>query len=192
MSKHKGLHFSKQKKKINPIIFKEIFSWIFGIITSIFIAGVMVYFLGMSTDVVGISMEPTLYHGQNIFVNRFAYTLSSPKKGDVIVFLPNGNKNSHYYVKRVIARPGDTVKIDNGICYVNGEECSFITSKILDAGIAENEFKIESGKYFCIGDNPNNSEDSRSANIGAVDEKDIIGKVWFRAKIHEESMGFVK
>ena len=192
MARNKGLTFYKRKKKISSGVIKEIFSWIFGIAVAIFIAVVLVFFFGMSTNVVGVSMEPTLYNGQQIFINRFFYILSTPKSGDVVVFLPNGNENAHYYVKRVVAVPGDRIRIENGVMYVNGLESEWITEKILEPGIAENEFTLNSGEYFCIGDNPNNSEDSRSANIGPVSETDIIGEVWFHMGSNGEGMGFVK
>lgn len=192
MAKNKGLSFYRRKKKISPAHVREVFSWLFGIFTAVFIAVVLNVFLGMTTNVVGVSMEPTLYNGQQIFINSFLYLISSPKKGDVIVFLPNGNENSHYYVKRVVAVPGDSVAIDGGILYVNGEESPWVEEKLAEAGIAAEEFTIENGEFFCIGDNPGNSEDSRSANIGPVKEEDIIGKVWFRASYEETGMGFVK
>ena len=192
MAQNKGLSFYKRKKKISSAVIREIFSWIFGVAVAVLIAGVLVFFMGMTTNVVGVSMEPTLYNGQQIFVNRFAYMLFSPKAGDVIVFLPNGNENSHYYVKRVVAAEGDNIRIADGVLYVNGLESEWITEKILDSGIAENEFTLKNGEVFCIGDNPNNSEDSRSANIGPVSEDDIIGRVWFHMKSEAEGMGFVK
>ena len=192
MSRNKGLSFYKRKKKISSAVIREIFSWIFGIGVSVFLAAVLVFFLGMSTYVVGVSMEPALYNSQQIFINRFTYVLSSPKRGDVVVFLPNGNENSHYYVKRVVAVPGDRIWIKDGVLYVNGLECEWNTDKILEAGIAENEFVLESDEYFCLGDNVNNSEDSRSANIGPVNEKDIIGKSWFHMRGEEDGIGFVK
>ena len=192
MTNNKGLSFYRRKKKISSTVIKEIFSWIFGIAASIFLAMVLVYFLGMSTNVVGVSMEPTLYNSQQIFINRFTYVLSSPKRGDVVVFLPNGNENAHYYVKRVVAVPGDKVLIQNGVLYVNGLESEWSTDKILEAGIAENEFTLESDEYFCLGDNINNSEDSRSANIGPVSESDMLGKVWFHLGSGDEGIGFVE
>ena len=192
MAKNRGLSFYKRKKTISTAHVREVFTWLFGIMAAIFIAVVLNVFLGMSTSVVGVSMEPTLYNGQQIFINSFVYLISSPKAGDVIVFLPNGNENAHYYVKRVTAVPGDRVLISGGILYVNGEESPWVTEKLVNAGIAANEFTLENGEYFCIGDNPGNSEDSRSANVGPVKETDIIGKVWFRAPYQEEGMGFVK
>ncbi|MGN1145809.1 MAG: signal peptidase I [Acetatifactor sp.] len=192
MARNKGLSFYRRRKKLNRLVVKEVCSWIFGIVTAVFIAGVVVFFLGMSTNVVGVSMEPTLYNGQKIFVNRFIYILSSPKRGDVVVFLPNGNENAHYYVKRVVAVPGDRLKIQEGVLYVNGEESKWVFEKILDSGIAANELVLGSGEYFCIGDNPNNSEDSRSANIGFVEEEDIIGEAWFCMSGGDSKAGFIK
>lgn len=192
MAKIKGLTFYKRRKKISSAFVREIFSWGFGIFSAVFIAVVLNLFLGMATQVVGVSMEPTLYNGQTIFINRFIYLISSPKKGDVIVFLPNGNENAHYYVKRVVATPGDSVEIRDGVLFVNDEESEWTMEKLLDAGIAANRFVLGNREFFCVGDNPGNSEDSRSANIGPVKESDIIGKVWFRAPCTELGMGFVK
>ena len=137
-------------------------------------------------------MEPNLENGQKIYINRFAYTLTTPKVGDVIVFLPNGNQNSHYYVKRVIAGPNDKLQIIDGICFVNGSESPYITTKIWDAGIAENEIVLDVGEYFCIGDNPNNSEDSRSGNIGPVKKNAIVGKVWFHMASDRLGIGLME
>lgn len=192
MAKQKGLSFYRRRKKISSALVREVFSWIFGILAAIFIAAVLSFFFGMKTSVVGVSMEPTLYNEQDILVNRFLYVFSAPKRGDVVVFLPNGNENAHYYVKRVVAVPGDKVLIQDGVLYVNGLESKWVTEKLQDAGNAANELVLGSGEYFCIGDNPGNSEDSRSANIGPVKEKDIIGKVWFHTACEEAGLGFVK
>ena len=192
MAKSKGLSFYKKKKKISSAAVREVFSWILGVLASVFIAGVLVYFYGMTTRVVGVSMEPTLYNEQEVFVDRFLYVIMSPHRGDVVVFLPNGNENAHYYVKRVVAIPGDKVLIQSGVFYVNGIESPWVTERLTDPGIAGNEITLGSGEYFCIGDNPGNSEDSRSANIGLVQEADIIGRAWFRAPCEELGMGFVK
>lgn len=193
MARQKGLSFYRRKKKISSAVLKEIFSWIFGIVVAIFIGVVVTWFLGMRTAVVGDSMEDSLYSGQEILIDRFRYVLSSPKSGDVVVFLPNGNEKAHYYVKRVVAVPGDTVLIENGELYVNGVACHWTEDeRILDAGIAENTLTMQKGEYFCVGDNINNSEDSRSANIGPVKESDIVGKVWFALSGDEGKFGFVE
>lgn len=108
-----------------------------------------------------------------------------------MVFLPNGNTNTHYYVKRVVAVPGDTVLIQNGVLYVNGMASAWVDMKIMDPGIAEVELVLELDEYFCMGDNPGSSEDSRSANIGPVKERDIIGEAWLHLGSDEAGMGLV-
>jgi signal peptidase I len=176
-----GLNFGKQRKKFNFPLFKEILSWIFEIIVIIGIAYVAVSSLGYRTNVVGQAMEPTLEAGQHILIDKFTYVISKPKAGDVIVFLPNGNEKSHYYVRRVIAGPGDTVQIKNGAVYVNGTiyDESIVVSSIDDPGIAADEIKLGTDEYFALGDNRNNSDDSRYANIGTIKKSYIVGKAWF-------------
>ncbi len=193
MARHKGLSFYRKKKKMNTGMVREIFSYFFGIVVAVFIAAVLVYSVGISTRVIGVSMEPALYNGQKILINRLAYTLATPKAGDVVVFLPNGNENSHYYVKRVVAVAGDRVAIRDGRLYVNGEQVEEPDmDKMAEAGIAANEIVLASDESFVLGDNRNNSEDSRSANIGPVKNKDIVGKAWFHMSSDEAGMGFVK
>lgn len=169
MRRRKGLSFYQKKKKISASVMKEIWNVIFITIACWMLAFVLMFCFGMRTTVIGVSMEPSLYNGQHILVNRFVYKLSSPRNGDIVVFLPNGNSNTHYYVKRVIALPGDTVQIKNGSLYVNGLLYKYVEyDKIEDAGIAENPITLGNNEYFTLGDNINNSEDSRSGNIGAV------------------------
>jgi signal peptidase I len=137
-------------------------------------------------------MEPAVYAGQTVLVDRFTYVISSPKIGDVIAFLPNGNQNSHYYVKRIVAVPGDKLIVRDGVLYVNGIESAWVKEPLEFPGITQNELVLKTGEFFCLGDNADESEDSRSANIGPVNESDIIGKVWFRAGCKKAGMGFVK
>ena len=193
MKRKKGLSFYQKKKKISKNIIKEIFSWVFMIVVTVFIAFVAVYAVGTTTTVIGVSMEPGLSNGEDVLINRYAYLLTSPKVGDVITFLPNGNQNSHYYVKRVVAVQGDKVQIVDGRLYVNGQQAMEAGyDKMEDAGIAENAIVLGINEYFVLGDNRNDSEDSRSANIGLVNGDDILGKVWFRLGTDEKKMGFVK
>ncbi len=192
MARRKGLHFYRKKKKISSSLVRESISWIFGIVLAIFLAGVSNYFLGMSTNVVGDSMEPGLVSSQTVLINRFKYVLSSPKRGDVVVFLPNGNQMSHHYVKRIVALPGDAVRIEGGSLYVNGLESKWCREEIAEAGIADHEIIIANGEYFCIGDRPEGSEDSRSANIGPVRLENIVGEAWFKFSCGENKAGFIK
>lgn len=191
--RQKGLSFYKKKKRISAALMKEILVWCFGIFAAVLIAFVVVYAVGMSTSMIGVSMEPELYNGQRVLINRYAYLLTSPKAGDVVVFLPNGNRNSHYYIKRVVAVPGDTVQIIGGRLYVNGEQVvDERYDKMAEAGIAANPLVLGTDEYFVLGDNRNSSEDSRSANIGPVRGRDILGQVWFHMGSDTGGMGFVE
>ena len=157
-------------------------AWIAESVIVIAIAYALVSSFGFRTTVVGNAMQDTLQSEEQIFVNRFIYTVRAPKQGDVVVFLPNGNEKSHYYVRRVIACPGDTVQIKNGNVYINGEEYAedIVSAAIEDPGVAADEIKLGDDEYFVLGDNRNNSEDSRYANIGNIKKDYIIGKAWFR------------
>ena len=193
MRRRKGLSFRQKKKVISASLMREILNYIYITIACLVVAFVLVYCAGMRTAVVGISMEPVLYNGQEIFINRFLYKIVSPKAGDVVVFLPNGNANTHYYVKRVVAVPGDSVQIKNGSLYINGLLYKGVEyDKIEDAGIAENPITLENGEFFTLGDNINNSEDSRSGNIGAVKRENIIGKVWFHMAAGDSPVGLME
>lgn len=193
MAKKRGLSFYQKKKKMNMVLVREIASWLFWIFASMLAAVVMVYCVGMKISVIGASMEPGMYNGQSIFLNRLIYKISNPRVGDVVVFLPNGNEKSHYYVKRVVGAPGDTLYIKNGVLYVNDEpQESYFNDRIAEAGILENELTLEDNEYFVIGDNCNNSEDSRSANIGSIKKEYIIGKAWFKMASGDSAIGLVK
>jgi signal peptidase I len=186
------LNFGRRKKKINIDIVKEVISWSVEILLTVLVAFTFVYFAGLRTSVVGQSMTGTLEAGDEILVNRFIYKVTNPKVNDIIVFLPNGNAKSHYYVKRVVAVPGDTVLIKNGLLYVNGEqfEEQVDVSRMDDAGVAAEEITLGSDEYFVLGDNRNNSEDSRFANIGNIKKDYIIGKAWFRI-MPWRNLGFI-
>lgn len=173
--------------------FKNVLTWAFEIVLVIAMAFVLVYFVGEKTSVIGASMEPTLYNKNEVIINKFIYKLTDPKRWDVVVFRPNGNKNTHFTIKRVVGLPGETVKIESGKLYIDGEEMTseFIENGIADAGIAEDSILLGADEYFVLGDNLTNSEDSRFANVGNVDKQDIEGKVWFRVSPFKE-IGFVK
>ncbi|MCD8332829.1 MAG: signal peptidase I [Clostridiales bacterium] len=176
----KGLGFRRHRKKISVSAVKNVFVFAAKIAIVLFIAFVLVFCMGMRVTVAGSSMESTLSDGENVFVNRIIYSFSNPKSGDVVVFLPNGNEKSQYYIKRVVAVPGDTVQITDGVLYVNGEIYDDEdTEAIKNAGLAGEEITVGEDEYFVLGDNQNNSEDSRYANIGNVKEEYIVGKAWF-------------
>jgi len=188
-----GLNFGRRKKKINFAVVKEVLSWTVEIALTLLIAFTFVYFIGLRTSVVGQSMSKTLNGGDQILVNRFVYKVTDPKTNDIVVFLPNGNEKSHLYIKRVIGVPGDTVQIKNGTVYVNGKvfDEKIEAASIEHAELAEDEIEVGEDEFFVLGDNRNNSEDSRYANIGNVKKEYIVGKAWFIVSPLKD-FGFVK
>ena len=184
-----GLSFYEKKKLITQKEVYAFLSWTAIIAGAIMLAYVSTYALGVRTTVIGDSMSPTLVNGQEVLINRLVYNIFEPKAGDVIVFKPNGNENAHTYVKRVVATPGDTVRIMNGVLYVNGEPIDRFSDSIASAGVAAAEMQVGTDEFFVMGDDPNSSEDSRNANIGNIKKDTIIGKAWFHMAGGTEGIG---
>lgn len=187
-----GLNFGRSRRKFNVEQFKEVIAWGIQIAAVIFIAYVCVAFFGVRSNVVGQAMSQTLENGDQVLINKFVYLVSNPKAGDVIAFLPNGNERSHYYIRRVIGVPGDKIYIRDGAVYVNGTRYNepVIVAAMEDAGIANEEITLGEDEFFVLGDNRNNSEDSRYANIGNVKKEHIIGQAWFCVE-SEDGLGFI-
>ena len=193
IQRRSGLNFSRRRKRINMPLLKEIGIWAGEILITMAIAIVLVYFFGYRTNVVEQSMMPTMVEGESVLVNRFTYKLTQPKANDVIAFFPNGNEKSHLYIKRVIAVPGDVVQIRGGSVYVNGQlfEEVIEVDSIEDAELAADEILVGEDEFFVLGDNRNNSEDSRYPGIGNIKKEHIVGKVWF-ALSPLKKFGFIK
>lgn len=176
----RGLSFRRKRRKVTATGAKHWAFFVFQIAVVLGLSFFAAYSLGMRVTVMGSSMEDTLEDGDTVFVNRVAYLVSEPQAGDIVVFLLNGNEKDHYYVKRVVAVPGDTVQIVDGVLYVNGEMYDEEdTEAIKTAGLAQEEITLGEDEYFVLGDNRNSSEDSRYTSIGNVSLEDIAGKAWF-------------
>ncbi len=160
-----------------------------GLVASLLI----VTFVGQRTVVSGSSMNDTLYDGDNLIVDKITYRFREPERFDVIVFPFHGNKKDHY-IKRIIGLPGESIRIDReGNIFIDGEllEEEFGKERMLSPGRAEEEIMLAEDEYFVLGDNRNDSSDSRDFMVGNIKRDEIIGRAWLRL-FPFDSIGFVK
>lgn len=197
MKRRRGLRFRRKKGRrkfrIKFDYLPVIGAWIFKIAAVVLLAFVYVWYFGQRVGTIGDSMNPVLRNGDVVLVNRIVYNATTPKRGDIIVFKPKGNENTHYYIKRIIGLPGETVEIIENSIYINGEklEEDYETTKIDDVGIVSEKMQLASDEYFVLGDDRENSEDSRNADVGNVKRSYIYGKAWFVISPRKD-FGFVK
>lgn len=119
-----------------------------------------------------ISMQPTLYAGDFVIVNKVAYELGEPGRGDIIVFRYPPDPDREPYIKRVIGLPGDVLRVDGGKVYVNG--APLMEEYIMAAPSYQGSWTVPDGSLFVLGDNRNSSSDSH--NWGMVPLDNVIGK----------------
>lgn len=161
---------------------KEVLSTSVYILVVLLLTFLIVKFVAVRTEVIGPSMEPTLYNEDNLIVQKLTYHFTDPERFDVIVF-PFKHGERTYYIKRVIGLPGETVEIDSdGTIYIDGEvlEENYGKEVIANPGLAASPIHLGSNEYFVLGDNRNDSADSRDPSVGNVYRNDIVGKAWIR------------
>ncbi len=133
--------------------------------------------LASGAHVEGSSMEPTLHDGQYVMLDKTTYSiLHGPRDGDIIVFRPP-IPSEHDFVKRVIGTPGDTIEIRDGQLLLNGQP---VNEDYLHGIVMHGDYPrtvVPADDYFVMGDNRNNSSDSRT--WGFVPRDNIVGKVMF-------------
>ena len=127
-------------------------------------------------------MDVTLSGGDTVLMDTLIYQVGSPKRGDVIAFKPNGSSTGHSSIKRVIGLPGETVQIHDGNIYINGKQLKedYGRETIRNPGLASEAVTLGEDEYFVLGDNRNNSADSREPSVGNIQKKDILGRAWLR------------
>lgn len=153
----------------------------------------LIHFVGQRTQVSGSSMEPKLSSDDNLIVDKISYRFHDPERYDIIVF-PFRYEENTFFIKRIIGLPGETVKIDDdGNILINGEVLSEGYGKevISDPGRAYEEIQLADNEYFVMGDNRNNSIDSRSPSVGNITREEIIGRAWLRIWPFDK-FGFIK
>lgn len=163
-------------------ILKEILSISIYMLLVFCAAYLIVTYVGQRTQVSGSSMETTLSDGDHLIVDKISYRFSDPERFDIIVF-PFQYDMDTYYIKRIIGMPGETVQIDeSGNIYIDGEilEESYGREVIQNAGRACDPILLGEDEYFVMGDNRNNSSDSRDPSVGNIHRNDIIGRAFIR------------
>lgn len=165
-------------------IVKELLIWTACIAGTILLAYLIINCFFEKTTMLDVSMETTLEKDSKIIINKFSYILGKPDRFDVVVFELEGKEHSFYNIKRVIGLPGESVQIKDGQVYIDGKEINekVNVEAIVNSGLAEDEIVLEKDQYFVLGDNRNNSEDSRFATVGFIKKDDIIGKAWIKLK----------
>lgn len=181
-----GLFHKKQEveydEEIN--IFKEIIEMLLYIAAVIVIVYLIIHFVGQRTEVQGNSMKPTLQDHDNLWIDKMTYRFKDIERFDIVVFPYMGSDT--FYIKRVIGMPGETVFIsEDGYVYINGElleEDTYGTEPIKYnyRGIASEPVVLGPDEYFVMGDNRNNSQDSRKEQIGPLNREEIVGKAGIR------------
>lgn len=173
----------KKKKKELPFLVWLALLVVFVLVLRNFVLG--------TVYVKGSSMEPNFYHGDLVFMEKLSVRLGTPQRGDVVICRldsPDGPEEN--IIKRVIGLPGDEIDIVwNGdsenveyFLYLNGEKTEepFLGEPMMTAGDQEYPYIVEEGTFFVMGDNRNASSDSRRTSIGAIEKKDLVGRVVFR------------
>ncbi|MCR5801461.1 MAG: signal peptidase I [Lachnospiraceae bacterium] len=162
-------------------VLKELFSLGIYILCILGLTFLVIKFVGQRTVVDGSSMETTLQNGDSLWVDKISYRFKGPERFDVIVF-PHDDV---YLIKRVIALPGERIRIDeNGNIYINGEKLEEDYGReVIDAdhiGVAWEDIQLGDDEYFVMGDNRNNSTDSRYPIVGNIKKSRITGKAVIR------------
>lgn len=182
-----NLRFEEESKKERRIqILKEIIWFLIAAVIVIIAAWLIVRFAMKKASMIGSSMEPTLYNGEDVIVNKTSYIFLSPRRGTVIAFYPEQDEDetevindSSILIRRIVGLPGETIQIRDGKVYVDGtkleEEYHF--EDIIAAGRANDVIKLEKDEYFVLSDKRMDQDDSRNTTFTKVRKKNIIGKV---------------
>lgn len=174
---------NKQNEKENNEAFltkRDIIEWIVVVVSAVCIAVVINTFFLVNAIIPSASMENTIMTGDRIFGNRLAYKSEDPQRGDIVIF-KYPDDESQLFIKRVIGLPGETVEIKAGRVYINESETPLDEPYVMEEPLGDfGPYLVPEGAYFMMGDNRNNSRDSRFWINHFVYRDKILGKALFR------------
>lgn len=172
---------------------RDILEWIISIFVVFVLVAILNTFVITSYNVKGLSMYPTFDDNNKVLVSKISKTFNNLNSGDVIVFHENEKQD---YIKRLIGKPGDTVLYKNDTLYINGKKIkepyleynkkskigSTLTEDFSSKELkgSQGQQKIPEGRYLVLGDNRQNSVDSRRQEVGLITDDQIVGKVVLR------------
>ena len=179
----KKIYSDKDKKpeKIEQNKAKELAGLVIYCLIVIAAMFLIIKYVGQRTVVIGHSMEPTLQDSDNLITDKITYRFRDPKRFDIIVF-PFKDNRATLLIKRIVGMPGEIVQVIDGNVYVNGYalEDNYGNAVMTDPGLAADPVVLKEDEYFVLGDNRNNSTDSRFESVGNIHRSEIIGRAWLR------------
>jgi signal peptidase I len=160
-------------------IFENLFDLVKTVVAVLLAVFLLRAFVFQPFVVEGASMEPNFQDGEYLVVERISYSLSDPRRGDVVVFRFPANPSLNY-IKRIVGLPGETIDVKNGTVMVDGKRLNepyILPGSTFVAGFEQEEWKLKTREYFVLGDNRSHSSDSRE--WGVVPRVNIIGRAFF-------------
>jgi signal peptidase I len=160
-----------------PSLSRELLNSVFFIIAALIFSELAI----PRSSIDGPSMEPTLFKEQHLLISRLHYLLGDPQHNDIAVFDNPHDNNDDMLIKRVIGVPGDSIEFRDQLLYRNGalvDEPYFVNSPCRTSGCPDRTWTLGEDEYFMMGDNRNQSNDSRA--FGTIHRSDIVGRAIFR------------
>lgn len=180
-------HFLKTKKGEKTI---NAFVLILYLLLSFILASLIITFVCERSKISGSSMHPHFKNKDQILIEKLSYRFRKPRRFEVVAILMGKQRKREYYIKRIVALPNERIQIKKGCLYVNGQKLDehYGLEPIKRAGLARRTITLNDHEYFVLGDNRNDSLDSRDERVGMVVRKEIIGRAWIKISRKRRSL----